>query len=288
MKKILAIITSIFILCISLSVSTAASDISVFVDNELTVLTDANGNRVYPFIKNGTTYVPLRGVSEILDCDVIWDGNNKTIKIYEKGQYKEEIFRNTDNNIKIYFNSEEIEFKNANGAVVKPFIDNGTTYVPLRGLSETLGCQVEWDSKNFIVYIWDKEVPPGGTPLNNMKPLEVDGIDFYDELEGERLELNGAQYSNAMAAFWSGQSVVFDINGKYEYVTFVAGSTGNFDSDKKITFIVDGKIADVCEIPANIPSKEFRVELNYGLSLKILFNSTHLYEETGMGNVFFH
>ena len=155
MKKILTIITSIFILCTSLSVSAASSDISVFVDNELTVLTDANGNRVYPFIKNGTTYVPLRGVSEILDCDVIWDGNNKTIKIYEKGQYNEETFRNGSNKIQVYFNSKLIEFKSASGTIGEPFIDNGTTYVTLRGFSETLGCQVQWDdSERFAVFNW--------------------------------------------------------------------------------------------------------------------------------------
>ena len=58
-----------------------ADNISVYVDNNIMQLKDANEKNVYPFIQNGTTYVPLRGVSEALDCDVIWDGNNKTILI---------------------------------------------------------------------------------------------------------------------------------------------------------------------------------------------------------------
>lgn len=282
MKKILTMITMMFILCTALSVS-AASDISVYVDNKLTELTDANGYVVKPFIQNGTTYVPLRGVSEILGCDVEWDGNNKTIKIYENSNHNDETFRNWDNDIKVYFNSEEIEFKNANGATVKPFIEDGTTYVPLRGISETLGCQVDWDSSEFAVRIWDKAVPPEGTPLYYLQPSESWGVHFYYDINGEQLEMNGKYYSNAMKPYyWSSSNAIFDINGKYEYMTFDVELLDN--SDQKITFIVDGKIVDVCEFPSNSSAKEFRVDLNYGLSLKILFEGYDI----GMGNIVFH
>ena len=282
MKKILTVITIIFILCTSLSVS-ATSDISVYIDNKLTELTDANGYVVKPFIRNGTTYVPLRGVSELLGCDVEWDGSNKTIKIYENSNHNYETFRNWDNDIKVYFNSEEIEFKNANGVTVKPFIEDGTTYVPLRGISETLGCQVDWDSSEFAVRIWDKAVPPEGTPLYYLQPSESWGVHFYYDINGEQLELNGKYYSNAMKAYyWSSSNAIFDINGKYEYMTFDVELLDN--SDQKITFIVDGKIVDICEFPADSSTKSFRVELNHGLSLKILFEGYDL----GMGNVVFH
>lgn len=218
MKKILTVITIIFILCTSLSVS-ATSDISVYIDNKLTELTDANGY------------------------------------------------------------------------VVKPFIRNGTTYVPLRGISETLGCQVDWDSSAFAVRIWDKAVPPEGTPLYYLQPSSTDGIysdDLYFDKDGRQLEIDSEYYSNAMAAFYSDCYAIFDINGKYEYMTFTAGHLAEFDKDKKITFIVDGKIVDICEIPANSSAKEFRVDLNHGLSLKVHFTSGGLYERTGMGNIVFH
>ena len=283
MKKILTVITIIFILCTSLSVS-ATSDISVYIDNKLTELTDANGYVVKPFIRNGTTYVPLRGVSELLGCDVEWDGSNKTIKIYENSNHNYETFRNWDNDIKVYFNSQEIEFKNANGATVNPFIEDGTTYVPLRGISEPLGCQVDWDSGEFAVRIWDKAVPPEGTPLYYLQPSESDGVSFYYDINGEQLEMNGKYYSNAMSPNWRSAYAIFDLNGKYEYMTFDAGLLDSVNNDKKITFIVDGKIVDICEFPVNSSTKSFRVELNHGLSLKIQFESGY----TGMGNIVFH
>lgn len=287
MKKITA-----FILAAAISVLGAAAvsarDISVYLDNQKTYLKDANGSVVEPFIQNGTTYVPLRGVSELLGCDVEWDGSNKTIKIYENSSHNYETFRNWGNDIKVYFNSEEIEFKNANGATVKPFIEDGTTYVPLRGISETLGCQVDWDSSEFAVRIWDKAVPPEGTPLYYLQPSESYEVSFYYDINGKQLEMDGKYYSNAMCPNWSGTYAIFDLNGKYEYMTFDAGLLDSVNSDKKITFIVDGKIVDICEIPVNASTKSFRVELNHGLSLKILFESGTFYEYTGMGNVVFH
>lgn len=43
--------------------------------------TDANGVQVAPFIYNGTTFVPLRAVSQALDCTVDFNANTRTVMI---------------------------------------------------------------------------------------------------------------------------------------------------------------------------------------------------------------
>ncbi len=43
--------------------------------------------------------------------------------------------------------------KDANGNVVEPFTMNGTTYLPVRAISNALEKDVEWDGEAFSVYI---------------------------------------------------------------------------------------------------------------------------------------
>lgn len=57
------------------------NNIKVYVDQKLTNLKDANGNTVEPFIYNGTTYLPVRAVSEALGKEVEWDQNTKSVYV---------------------------------------------------------------------------------------------------------------------------------------------------------------------------------------------------------------
>ena len=54
---------------------------------------------------------------------------------------------NIDNNI--------INPKDANGNIVNPFIIDGTTYLPVRAVSESLGKNVAWNGETYSVYIAD-------------------------------------------------------------------------------------------------------------------------------------
>lgn len=56
-------------------------DIKIVIDDKLITPTDANGVVVEPFISNGTTYLPVRAVSEALGKAVYWDGPNYTVYI---------------------------------------------------------------------------------------------------------------------------------------------------------------------------------------------------------------
>lgn len=54
-------------------------DIKVTLNGDRLDLRDANGKAVDPFIIDGTTYLPVRAVSESLGLDVGWDHNTKTV-----------------------------------------------------------------------------------------------------------------------------------------------------------------------------------------------------------------
>ncbi len=59
------------------------------------------------------------------------------------------------NNIKILIDGNEIKTKDVNGKIVEPFIFNGTTYVPIRVVSEELNKIVRWDGDNKQVLIYN-------------------------------------------------------------------------------------------------------------------------------------
>jgi hypothetical protein len=81
------------------------------------------------------------------------------------------------NNIKIYINQKLITPKDGNGNIVEPFVYNGTTFLPVRAISEALGQQVSWDAVNKAVYVGSQ---PSGVPApsitysrNNPAPLNT-------------------------------------------------------------------------------------------------------------------
>lgn len=57
--------------------------------------------------------------------------------------------------ISININNNIISTKDVNGNIVNPFIIDGTTYLPIRAVSEALGKDVSWDAENYAVYIND-------------------------------------------------------------------------------------------------------------------------------------
>ena len=56
-------------------------DINIVIDGKTITPTDTDGNVVEPFIIDGTTYLPVRAVSEAVDCGVDWDGETNTVII---------------------------------------------------------------------------------------------------------------------------------------------------------------------------------------------------------------
>lgn len=59
-------------------------DIKVTMNGEQINLVDSAGNSVEPFIINGTTYLPLRVVSNALGLTVGWDDATSTVSLIEK------------------------------------------------------------------------------------------------------------------------------------------------------------------------------------------------------------
>gem|GEM_PF-6412340 len=94
-------------------------------------------------IKNGRVLVPMRGIFENLGLQVKWDSKNKSITA-----------KSTDTTI--FFNVGGVT-ATINGVSVKldqrAEIIDGSTMVPIRFISESIGAHVSWESKKRIIYI---------------------------------------------------------------------------------------------------------------------------------------
>lgn len=85
------------------------------------------------------------------------------------------------NNIKITFDGKQINPKDADGNTVEPFIINGTTYLPVRAVSDSLGLNVDWNSQTKTVVLSTPGAAKSGeysrtdpAPLGTTQKINID------------------------------------------------------------------------------------------------------------------
>ena len=55
--------------------------VRIFFDGAIEIMRDANRNQVHPLMFEGTTYLPVRAVAEILDLSINWVAATRTVQI---------------------------------------------------------------------------------------------------------------------------------------------------------------------------------------------------------------
>ncbi len=107
-----------------------------------------NGNYIKmndaPFLKDGTTYAPLREISDLFGAkSVDWDEETETAII----EFEEKIIEMPINERFAYIDGEKVPLSS------KIMLVNARTYVPVRFISEHLGADVSWDAPYYTVVI---------------------------------------------------------------------------------------------------------------------------------------
>ena len=83
------------------------------------------------------------------------------------------------NDIKITLDGAPLVPKDVNGNVVEPFIIDGTTYLPVRAISNSLGMGVDWDpATNTVILTTDSgtQSPP---PISGWVWITINGGNYH-------------------------------------------------------------------------------------------------------------
>lgn len=158
-------IAILFVVCVSSVLYCEASSLT----ERIFVTVKVNNNCIKmdtePYIKNGRTYVPVRFIAEALGAEVEWFPEEKKVLIRENSGEKEvtvnseitvanSVYAEDNDAIKLLIGSNELvncgEKKQMDAAAE---IVNDRTMVPVRFVSENLGCDVKWDELTYSVLI---------------------------------------------------------------------------------------------------------------------------------------
>lgn len=145
--------------------------------------------------------------------------------------------------IKMYVDGQRVNTSS------EPFIYNGSTYLPVRAISEALGEEVYWDGNTKSVYIGER--PKTIQYLMDVcPPYQSDSnINAYNSSSGNYFLMAGEKYYNGITVLspinFSERSSFFNTNSQYSTVQFTYGPVdGRMYDDRVVTlsFVADGEV----------------------------------------------
>ncbi|MDR6878278.1 stalk domain-containing protein [Bacillus sp. 3255] len=101
---------------------------------------------VAPFIREGSTLVPFRAISEALKATVSWDPEERSVTVTRDGI-----------TVKLFIDSKTATVNGNEVTLEVPAaIENGSTVVPVRFVSEALKAAVKWEAETQSVVIYEE------------------------------------------------------------------------------------------------------------------------------------
>lgn len=139
--------------------------------------------------------------------------------------YAESVKKTIDvyyDSIKIFVNNSLINPKDGNGNPVEPFIYNGTTYLPVRALSEALDKEVTWDESTKSIYISDNKRTIWLNDLEYLKLQSDSSLNEWKKLKNKNFtDSTGNLYSRVTQydIYYGWMATDYSINKKYNRIS---------------------------------------------------------------------
>lgn len=180
--------------------------------------------------------------------------------------------------IVIKFDGQTQNMYNANGKQVFPISYEGTTYVPIRAVSNMLGIDVEWDGPNNTVWLGKT-----GTAKNFIEMKPYAGVNGHvPASKGKKVSIGGKDYSEyiGFGGTMSGNTTksYYNLEGKYETLKFDAYAPS---SDWKLQLFGDNdELLETITVEGNDLPKTYTIDVSNVTQLTIQ-SSVYSYDRIG-------
>ena len=138
-------------------------NISIVVDGTARTFYNAAGAEVHPITYNGTTYLPIRSIGELMGKNVNWDQSTLTVSLTsprtadaasgtpDGSASARQIAAELHPEYTITVDGTARTFSDANGKAVYPLLYNGSIYLPIRAIGQLMGKTVNWNGASSTV-----------------------------------------------------------------------------------------------------------------------------------------
>ncbi len=222
-------------------------DISVELNGVRQVFKNVHGQTVYPIIYNGSTYLPVRAVSALMNEPVEWDSGSKTVYIGKTlsypiksdapipssaaapasesdlyllaGMQASLVTAYSKPDVLVMYDFVIQSFKDAKGKTVYPLIYNGSTYLPIRAVSVLMNKTITWDgvAKKICIISEDEEEESEDKPDNEADEDSVLAMlkEFYESEEALYYEASAKVSSIRTSSLEEKQAIAVSASDNY-------------------------------------------------------------------------
>ncbi|MBQ4046761.1 MAG: copper amine oxidase [Clostridia bacterium] len=172
--------------------------------------------------------------------------------------------------ITIYKDDQLFVPRDVNGNAVEVFAHNGTTYLPVRAISEMLGQTVQWEGKEQAVYI--------GKHSSDKPAVLLQDLDYFmgEDLEVFTSKTDNLNVSHSEVFGCNDLANTYLLNGQYTKLTGTLFQVYNARSSTYVTtvkFYGDGDLLKTLQVSGGVLPIDYEVDVTGILELKIVIEA---------------
>ncbi len=175
--------------------------------------------------------------------------------------------------VNIYIDDVKLNPKDGNGNPVEAFIYNGTTYLPVRAVSEAVGKTVQWDGATGTVYLGKHTGEKPAVLVKDLKSLTGNG---YNVKTSDEDNAGNVYYNAVTPKYPSGNTYL--LNGQYSKISgtyYLRENAKNTSYDMTLEVYGDGELLYIATLTAGVQPISFDVDITGVLNLEVKLSDVH-------------